>query len=56
MLTFLKRELMQAVLLLLMDERFMYAYVHGLVLLCGDEIMRRMFIRFLIHSADYPEK
>ncbi|KAH9903187.1 hypothetical protein C8Q73DRAFT_742354 [Cubamyces lactineus] len=56
MLTFLKRELMQAVLLLLMDDRFMYAYVHGLVLLCGDEIMRRLFIRFLIHSADYPEK
>ncbi|KAH9848677.1 hypothetical protein C2E23DRAFT_763412 [Lenzites betulinus] len=55
-LTFLKRELMQAVWLLLLDDRFMYAYVHGIVFLCGDEVMRRMFIRFLIYAADYPEK
>ncbi|OSD06437.1 hypothetical protein PYCCODRAFT_1442622 [Trametes coccinea BRFM310] len=55
-LTFLKRELMQQVLLLLMDDRFMYAYVHGLVIFCGDDIQRRMFIRFILYAADYPEK
>ncbi|EIW52144.1 uncharacterized protein TRAVEDRAFT_24454 [Trametes versicolor FP-101664 SS1] len=55
-LTFLKRELMQQIWLLLMDERFMYAYVHGLIIFCGDGIQRRMFIRFLLYAADYPEK
>ncbi|KAH9898500.1 hypothetical protein C8Q73DRAFT_773146 [Cubamyces lactineus] len=55
-LTFLKRELMQGIYLLLMDERFMYAYVHGLLMLCGDGILRRLFIRFLLYAADYPEK
>ncbi|OJT15888.1 hypothetical protein TRAPUB_1049, partial [Trametes pubescens] len=56
MLTFLKRELMQKIWLLLLDDRFMYSYVHGLLMLCGDEIRRRMFPRFHIHSADYVEK
>lgn len=56
MLTFLKRELMQKIWLLLLDDRFMYCYVHGHLVLCGDEILRRLFIRFQIHSADYVEK
>ncbi|KAL1937059.1 hypothetical protein VTO73DRAFT_15141 [Trametes versicolor] len=55
-LTFLKRELMQEVWLLLLDDAFMYCYVHGLLVLCGDAILRRLFPRFNIHSADYPEK
>ncbi|OSD08626.1 hypothetical protein PYCCODRAFT_1357030 [Trametes coccinea BRFM310] len=55
-LTYLKRELIQQVWLLLLDEPFMYAYVHGLVLLCGDGIRRRLFLRFLMYAADYPEK
>ncbi len=55
-LTFLKRELMQEVWLLLLDDAFMYIYVHGLALLCGDAIRLRTFPRFNIHSAVYPEK
>ncbi|KAI0363060.1 hypothetical protein BV20DRAFT_959073 [Pilatotrama ljubarskyi] len=55
-LTFLKRELMQQIWLLLLDEPFMYAYVHGLIILCGDSIRRRTFPRFFIHAADYVEK
>ncbi|KAH9848646.1 hypothetical protein C2E23DRAFT_785618 [Lenzites betulinus] len=55
-LTFLKRELMQQIWLLLMDDHFMYAYVHGILLLCGDKVLRRLFIRFFIYAADYPEK
>ncbi|KAI0369420.1 hypothetical protein BV20DRAFT_1036521 [Pilatotrama ljubarskyi] len=56
MLTFLRRELMQAVWLLILDDRFMYIYVHGLLLLCGDTIRRRLFPRFQFHAADYVEK
>ncbi|KAI0672334.1 hypothetical protein C8Q78DRAFT_971002 [Trametes maxima] len=55
-LTFLKRELMQQVWLLIMDDRFMYAYIHGLIIACGDGVLRRLFIRFLLYAADYPEK
>ncbi|CDO75466.1 hypothetical protein BN946_scf184935.g2 [Trametes cinnabarina] len=55
-LTYLKRELVQQIWLLLLDERLMYAYVHGMVLLCGDGVRRRLFLRFLMYAADYPEK
>ncbi|EMD39369.1 hypothetical protein CERSUDRAFT_134414, partial [Gelatoporia subvermispora B] len=55
-LTFCKRELFQAIWLLLLDDDFLHAYVHGFVILCGDGIRRRMFPRFLTYSADYPEK
>ncbi|RPD53254.1 hypothetical protein L226DRAFT_548591 [Lentinus tigrinus ALCF2SS1-7] len=56
LLTFCRRELYQAVILLLLDERFLDAYRHGILVSCGDEIRRHMFPRFLIHSADYVEK
>ena len=55
-LTFLRRELMQQILLLLLDDRFMYIYVHGDVVVCGDGVTRRQFPRFVIYSADYVEK
>ncbi|KAI0700508.1 hypothetical protein C8T65DRAFT_580236 [Cerioporus squamosus] len=55
-LTFLRRELMQQILLLLLDDNFMYIYVHGEVIVCGDGIRRREFPRFIFYSADYVEK
>lgn len=55
-LTFLKRELMQEVWLLLLDNVLMYCYVHGLLVLCGNAILRRLFPCFNIHSANYLEK
>ncbi|EMD34528.1 hypothetical protein CERSUDRAFT_55172 [Gelatoporia subvermispora B] len=56
-LTFCKRDLFQAVwLLLLQCDEFLEAYIHGFVVLCGDGIKRRLFPRFLTYSADYPEK
>ncbi|KAI0739460.1 hypothetical protein C8Q80DRAFT_1339217 [Daedaleopsis nitida] len=56
-LTFLKRELMQAIILLILDtDGFMYVYVHGQIVDCGDGIRRRDFPRFFIWSADYVEK
>ena len=47
---------MQAIWLLLMDEEFMEAYKHGMLVQCGDGILRRLFPRLFSYSADYPEK
>ena len=55
-LTFLRRELMQEILLLLLDDRLMYIYVHGDIVVCGDGVRRREFPRFFVYSADYVEK
>ncbi|KAI0643889.1 hypothetical protein C8Q79DRAFT_1002431 [Trametes meyenii] len=55
-LTFCKRELIQQIWLLLLDEKFMEAYEHGILVECGDGVTRRIFPRFFTYSADYPEK
>lgn len=55
-ITHLKRDLMHAIWLLLLDPEFMRAYVHGIVINCVDGIVRRIFPRFFTYSADYPEK
>jgi hypothetical protein len=47
---------MQAIWLLLLDDEFMEAYIHGMLVTCADGILRRLFIRFYCYSADYPEK
>lgn len=55
-MTHLRRELMHAVWDLLLDTEFMHAYEHGIVLKCADGITRRIYPRFFIYAADYPEK
>ncbi|KAI0631040.1 hypothetical protein C8Q77DRAFT_1062500 [Trametes polyzona] len=55
-LRFCKKELIQQIWLLLLDDDFVHAYVHGFVVKCGDGITRRLFPRILTYSADYPEK
>jgi hypothetical protein len=55
-ITFLKRELFQAVWRLLLNPDFIHAYLHGFEILCYDGIIRLFFIRFFTYSADYPEK
>ena len=40
----------------LLDEEFLWAYEHGMVFLCGDNVKRRLFPRIFTYSADYPEK
>ncbi|OSD02376.1 hypothetical protein PYCCODRAFT_1390006 [Trametes coccinea BRFM310] len=55
-LTFCKRELMQRVWLLLLDDDFLEAYKHGILVVCGDGVTRRIFPRIFTYSADYPEK
>lgn len=47
---------MHAIYLLLLDEEFMHAYEHGLVMKFADGIYRRVFPRLFTYSADYPEK
>ena len=56
MLTHLRRELAHAVWLLLMDDDFMHAYIHGFLFRLVDGILRILFPLFLTYSADYPEK
>ncbi|KAI0365931.1 hypothetical protein BV20DRAFT_953283 [Pilatotrama ljubarskyi] len=55
-LTFCKRELMQQIWLLLLDDEFLDAYENGILVTCGDGVVRRIFPRIFTYSADYPEK
>ncbi len=41
---------------LLLDDDFMHAYEHGIVIKFADGISRRVFPRIFTYSADYPEK
>ncbi|KAF8551518.1 hypothetical protein OG21DRAFT_1417846, partial [Imleria badia] len=56
MYTHCKRELMQAIWRLLLDEKFVDTYRSGIVIRCGDGVMRHIFPRFFTYSADYHEK
>lgn len=47
---------MQKIWTLLLDDEFLEAYHHGILVECADGIIRRLFPRFLTYSADYPEK
>ncbi|KAG2743054.1 hypothetical protein P692DRAFT_20878962 [Suillus brevipes Sb2] len=54
-LTFCRHELMHAIWLLLMDDKFMHAYKFGIVIEFLNGVSRRVFPRFFTYSADYPE-
>jgi len=41
---------------LLLDDEFLHAYQHGIVILCMDGVKRRVYPRIFTYSADYPEK
>ncbi|EUC55247.1 hypothetical protein RSOL_104410 [Rhizoctonia solani AG-3 Rhs1AP] len=56
LLTHLRRELMHAVLHELLDDEFLHAWRHGIVVKCADGITRRVFPRIFTYSADYPER
>jgi hypothetical protein len=47
---------MHAIWSLLLDEEFMEAYIHGMLVECVDGIVRRFFPWIFTYSADYPEK
>lgn len=55
-ITHCNRELMHALWTILLDDEFIEAWKHGIVLVCNDGIKRRFYPRIFTYSADYPEK
>jgi len=55
-MTHCRREVLQAQWEILLDDEFLEAYKHGLVIVCCDGVMRRFYPRILTYSADYLEK
>jgi hypothetical protein len=51
-----RRDLIQAIWLLLLDDEFVEAYANGIRMLFPDGVERLVFPRILTYSADYPEK
>ncbi len=47
---------MQGTWLLILDDKFVEAYEHGILVECGDGITRREFIRFFTYTTDYVER
>jgi hypothetical protein len=54
--THCRRELFHSCWSIMLDEDFISAYRHGIVLKCADGVARRIFPRIFTYSADYPEK
>lgn len=55
-MTHCARELMHEQWKILLDDEFLEAWKHGLVILCPDGLLRRFYPRIFTYSADYPEK
>lgn len=55
-LRILKHDLMQQIWLMLLNKDFMDAYKHGMVVMCRDGKLRRLFPHIMYYIADYPEK
>jgi Plavaka transposase len=56
LLTHSCRELMQAIWMHLLDNEFVQAYEHGILVVCADHVTRHIFPHIMTYSADYPEK
>jgi hypothetical protein len=41
---------------IILDNEFLEAYAHGIVIDCQDKVKRRFYPRLFTYSADYPEK
>ena len=50
------RELTHEQWRLLLDDEFLNAYQHGMVIECCDDVTRRFYPRIFTYSADYKEK
>lgn len=50
------REMYDAQWDIILDDEFIEAYMHGMVVDCCDAIRRRFYPRIFIYSADYREK
>jgi hypothetical protein len=51
-----RREVLHEQWRMMMDDEFLMAYGHGIVIQCCDDIKRRFYPRFFTYSADYKEK
>lgn len=51
-----RRELFHAQWTAILDDEFVHAYQHGLVVDCLNHVRRRFYPRILTYSADYPER
>ena len=49
-------ELFHAQWCILLDDEFVEAWKHGIVICCCDGVEHRFYPRILTYSADYPEK
>ena len=50
------RELTHEQWKILLDDEFLEAWEHGIVIMCWDGVRRRFYPRIFAYSADYPEK
>lgn len=55
-MTHCHRELMHEQWRILLDDEFLDAWQHGIVMMCFDGILRRFYPRIFTYAADYPEK
>jgi hypothetical protein len=55
-MTFCHRELLHAQWKIILDDEFVEAWEHGIVVACCDGIKRRFYPRIFTHSGDYLEK
>ncbi|KAJ2965454.1 hypothetical protein NUW54_g14114 [Trametes sanguinea] len=56
LLTHCRRELFHGQWACVIDDEFVHAYEHGIVVDCIDGVRRRLYPRIFTYSADYPEK
>jgi hypothetical protein len=56
LMTHCHREFFHAQWKALLDEDFIKAYTHGVVITCCDGLKRRFCPCIFTYSADYPEK
>ncbi|KAF7970284.1 hypothetical protein HWV62_24482 [Athelia sp. TMB] len=54
--TYCRRELFHTQWEVLLDDEFIAAYEHGIIVDCSDGIKRRWYPRVFTYSADYQEK
>ncbi|KAI0086599.1 hypothetical protein BDY19DRAFT_986593 [Irpex rosettiformis] len=55
-LQFCRSQLVQKIWDLLLNEKFMHTYQHRILVMCSNGIIRCLFLRIIMYSADYPER
>ncbi|KZP19657.1 hypothetical protein FIBSPDRAFT_743483, partial [Athelia psychrophila] len=56
LLTHCSREMLHVQWEILLDNEFIQAYRHRIIVRCCDKVTRRIYARIFTYSADYPEK